>query len=97
MSRFDDSMRVEAALSRYLSFRSFAKKVSKPETSSLILGKDWKPFYLKNLNPTASVRLGSGENVDVLNLKNQFAESRFSVYRKLVSNFYDSDCGCEGT
>lgn len=91
----DGLVRVEKALNRYSSFRFFATQVSRPVVPSLVLSSDWKPFYAKNLSPTLSVRLNSGQNIAVLGLREKFAQSRFETYTKLVSNFVDPDCGCE--
>lgn len=88
--------RLEAAFNRYVSFREFAKKVSTPSHGSVVLSNEWKPFYAKSMIPTASVRMNPGYTVDVLDLRQKFAQSRFSVYSKLVSNFSGSDCGCSG-
>jgi hypothetical protein len=97
MNDADGSERVQVALNRYSSFRESSKKVSKPHLNPVVLDRDWQPFYLKGLSHTSSVRMHSGETAEVLDLKNRFANSRFAIYSKLVSNFYDPDCGCEGT
>lgn len=97
MNDLDGLIRVEKALNRYSSFRSFAKKVSRPVVGSPVLDSDWKPFYAKNMSPTLSVRLNPGQTAEILGLREKFAQSRFDTYSKLVSNFYDADCGCEGT
>jgi hypothetical protein len=97
MNDVDGSLRVKAALDRYSSFRTFAKRVSTPEVRSPVLAKDWKPFYLKSLTPTTSVWFNGGSADEVLGLREKFSESKFALYSKLVSNFYDPDCGCEGT
>jgi hypothetical protein len=97
MEDSDGLVRLEAALNRSLSFRNFAKKVSKPELAPLVIAQGWKPFYLKGSTAVTSVRFSNEQNVDFLDLRQKFADSRFDVYRQLVSNFYDPDCGCEGT
>jgi hypothetical protein len=97
MNDVNGLVRLEAALNRYSSFRTFAKKVSSPHLNRLVLPKDWKPFYLKSATVSSAVRLHDGQTLEVLDLKEKFANSRFYIYSKLISNFYDSDCGCEGT
>lgn len=89
-------VRLEMAFNRYASFREFATKASAPIRVSPVSDKDWKPFYAKSMIPTLSVRMHSGQTDDVLALREKFAYSRFSIYSKLVSNFSEPDCGCEG-
>lgn len=96
MNDSDNLSRFELAFNRYLSFRSFAKKVSYPAVESPVLPVEWKPFYVKDLQQTSSVRFFDGANPEIMRLKDQFARSRFDTYAKLVSNFYEADCGCEG-